>query len=669
LQSLGLANRPRNRKEGRRLPVFGAGILLLCAVALPIAASERATGPSEPYVLGVNFPWVKYGLDFGESGFGRYGLSTDCAQGFRPERFAGSDGVRGCRRSQNRVRNGRYSLQVFVDIAGMNPSLPPSGEVTTDLQDIAHVPQDFSADLDGGSVSAWVYVPAGLRGEESSPNFFQLFAKDASAHALGLYSDPFEIPAAGGWLRLELKVRAGPSGWDPKRVRLIGVKVGIGGKSSARLNGTFYVDQIESTAPEVAFDFEQASRAEFDADQLQVAGVRTLRWFVFSDGRASPEFDAQGRVTGLDAAFFRDFDAMLVLARDHKLRIVPVLFDFLLCGDRQELNGVQLYGRADLIRDSASLESFLTNALGPLLDRYGAAPEIAAWEVMNEPEWCLSDVPLPPNARPHELPPGGAVTLQQMRSFLQGIAEFIRGHPSSGTTPITLGSASDRFLALWNGLGIDLCQFHLYNCKGCLDEGRGLPPVHQCLLGEFAALASKTDRSVSQYLEDTCRGGYAGAMPWSWRGRDFVSPIGAQQQARLLDQIREFATTSACLPPPATIPCVNGPTALCLHGDRFRVQTEWETPRGERGIGEATRLTGDTGYFWFFAAENVEVLVKVLDGCGVSSHFWVFAGGLTNVHTIIRVEDTRTGVVRVYENPPDTAFQPIQDTAAFATCP
>ena len=80
-------------------------------------------------------------------------------------------------------------------------------------------------------------------------------------------------------------------------------------------------------------------------------------------------------------------------------------------------------------------------------------------------------------------------------------------------------------------------------------------------------------------------------------------------------------------------------------------------------------LTEDTGYFWFFEASSVEVVVKVLDGCPLNAHSWVFAGGLTNVGVTLTVTDTQTGVTKTYTNPADTPFAPIQDTTAFATCP
>lgn len=114
--------------------------------------------------------------------------------------------------------------------------------------------------------------------------------------------------------------------------------------------------------------------------------------------------------------------------------------------------------------------------------------------------------------------------------------------------------------------------------------------------------------------------------------------------------------------------CVPGETTLCLNNGRFEVTAEWETQQGTSGDGHAVPLTPDTGYFWFFNAANVEVVIKVLDACESRQRFWVFAGGLTNVRTVLTVRDTETGSQKVYANPPGTPFQPIQDTNAFATC-
>ena len=106
-------------------------------------------------------------------------------------------------------------------------------------------------------------------------------------------------------------------------------------------------------------------------------------------------------------------------------------------------------------------------------------------------------------------------------------------------------------------------------------------------------------------------------------------------------------------------------SSLRLNGDRFLVKMSWDTGQGLTGRGQTKALTGDTGYAWFFQESNVEVLLKVLNGCDITGHFWVFAAGLTNVRTDITVADTKTGRVKLYHNPAGEAFQPIQDTGAL----
>jgi len=124
-------------------------------------------------------------------------------------------------------------------------------------------------------------------------------------------------------------------------------------------------------------------------------------------------------------------------------------------------------------------------------------------------------------------------------------------------------------------------------------------------------------------------------------------------------------------PPPASGPCTPGDTVLCLGaGGRFRVEASFQRTAGGNGAAHAEPLTTDTGTFWFFRRENVELIVKVLDGCAVNGHRWVFAAGLTNVGVELRVTDTATGApARRYLNPAGAAFRPVQDTAAFAACP
>jgi hypothetical protein len=124
--------------------------------------------------------------------------------------------------------------------------------------------------------------------------------------------------------------------------------------------------------------------------------------------------------------------------------------------------------------------------------------------------------------------------------------------------------------------------------------------------------------------------------------------------------------------PPAAVQsftCREDAFTMCLNGGRFEVVATWDTNQGQFGDAEMVRLTDDSGYMWFFASTNIEAVVKVLNGCPVNSYYWFFAGGLTNVHTVITVTDSITSAFVRYENPQNRPFQPIQDTAALYVCP
>ena len=118
----------------------------------------------------------------------------------------------------------------------------------------------------------------------------------------------------------------------------------------------------------------------------------------------------------------------------------------------------------------------------------------------------------------------------------------------------------------------------------------------------------------------------------------------------------------------ATGPCVPGPAVLCLGDGRFRLDVTWRDFSTRTGTGTAVPLSEESGLFWFFAASNLEMLVKVLDGCSITGHHWVFAAATTNVEYILTVTDTTTGAKAVYRNPLGRASPAITDTMALG-CP
>jgi ELWxxDGT repeat protein len=118
------------------------------------------------------------------------------------------------------------------------------------------------------------------------------------------------------------------------------------------------------------------------------------------------------------------------------------------------------------------------------------------------------------------------------------------------------------------------------------------------------------------------------------------------------------------LPLPAGPGCQPSDAWLCLLGGRYRVEAAWRDGQGNSNAGHAVALTPDTGWFWFFGPDNVEVMLKVLDGTALDGHVWVFYGALSNVEYALTVTDTLTGVTRRYENPAGQLAS-VADTHAF----
>ena len=137
-----------------------------------------------------------------------------------------------------------------------------------------------------------------------------------------------------------------------------------------------------------------------------------------------------------------------------------------------------------------------------------------------------------------------------------------------------------------------------------------------------------------------------------------------------------FPSISRFLSPPVTSgPCVANASTLCVDrqaGDkRFKIQVAFQTSQGGglSGAGTAIPLSSlgvnSGGLFWFFGASNPEMLVKVIDGCGVNQKFWVFYSAGTNAGLTTTVTDTVTGATKTYTNPDLTAAAPVQDTSAL----
>ncbi len=140
------------------------------------------------------------------------------------------------------------------------------------------------------------------------------------------------------------------------------------------------------------------------------------------------------------------------------------------------------------------------------------------------------------------------------------------------------------------------------------------------------------------------------------------------------------------------VDCVTSETRLCVHGGLYAVDVRWQDFSGNHGIGRVGALadpgtgralahpitgepawmtTSDSGNFWFFNPQNLELQLAVLDGCAINQHVWVKFAATTNVEFEITVTHVATGERRIYSNPLGRAAPAQFDIHAFGPshCP
>jgi hypothetical protein len=251
-----------------------------------------------------------------------------------------------------------------------------------------------------------------------------------------------------------------------------------------------------------------------DFDLFRTKGVDIVRVFLLGDLRSGLQYDAAGRVSGLDAAAMDDLDALIEAAGAHGLKLIPVLVDFLAADGVAEsalLDRVVPVGEAPLVfTDPDHRGAFVDRALRPVVRVLADANRrwpglIYAVDIVNEIE----------NARAIFVP--GSVPA--VVDFVRTVRDMIRAEAPG--ISVTLGSRDrDALVGVWSDLDLDVWQFHHYD-KMQAEEGRplayhvsGLGLEGPVILGEVepADLAAKLDTIDAN--------GYDAALFWSWRGLD-----------------------------------------------------------------------------------------------------------------------------------------------------
>lgn len=138
-------------------------------------------------------------------------------------------------------------------------------------------------------------------------------------------------------------------------------------------------------------------------------------------------------------------------------------------------------------------------------------------------------------------------------------------------------------------------------------------------------------------------------------------------------QVEVYLTDTGAQPEPTTI-LTNRRTLevlpargfIRLQDAGFTATVEWTDGQGGFGYGLLSPgATDDSAVFTFFDRQNWELMVKVLDGCAINGHYWVFAAAATDVGYTLKLDEVASSEVRTYTNPAGTRSPAVADIEAF----
>ena len=113
-------------------------------------------------------------------------------------------------------------------------------------------------------------------------------------------------------------------------------------------------------------------------------GGNAMRWWLHTTGGVTPQFNDTGLVVGPGAGTIQDMKNVLDLAWQREIGVKLCLwsFDMLNTTNSATVNAENLH----LLNDTAYTNAYIRNCLVPMVDSLKGHPAIIAWEIFNEPE-------------------------------------------------------------------------------------------------------------------------------------------------------------------------------------------------------------------------------------------------------------------------------------------
>lgn len=275
------------------------------------------------------------------------------------------------------------------------------------------------------------------------------------------------------------------------------------------------------------------------------AGGNALRWWLFTNASLTPEFDANGLVSGIGTNSVNNVKKALDIAEENGVVISLCLLSFDLMQSSQvgDWNHMSIANNKKMLTTDEGIKAFIDNAVIPLVKGIGDHPAIMTWEVFNEPEGMTTEFGWTPEK----------ISMADVQKVTNRVAAAIHDNApgimvSSGTHSFHANSdvptcsncknyyRDDRLIAAGgkeNGT-LDFYQVHYYPQH--FDDDRN-PFAHPAsyweldkpvVIGEFPAgdwinkaglngtyRSSMTNLDAVKYAYNN---GYAGVMGWDCNG-------------------------------------------------------------------------------------------------------------------------------------------------------
>ena len=316
-----------------------------------------------------------------------------------------------------------------------------------------------------------------------------------------------------------------------------GKKLFLSGMNIAWLSSNSFGDDVGDVSVNINAFTDRVKK-------IRQAGGNSLRWWLSTDASHDPKIDTSGAVTGLGLKTIANMRQALDTAYAYGVVVSMCLFsyDLLIPGTKASYSSYNLASNLKFLTVPANIDTYLNNALKPMLDSVGSHPAVMCWEVFNEPENMLdSTATMPAKITQNDIlritnKIAGFIHRNSMKMVTTGITSFqYRGQYSSSKL-IAAGADNDGYLDFYmvhydpEYQADSLSPFsHIASSWG-MDKPvmAGRFPAASwstSMTGPSSGLPLKSSETINNAFSYAYSNGYAGALSWTMTN-DSTSLLG-----------------------------------------------------------------------------------------------------------------------------------------------